>query len=341
MATFKSILLWDIFGTWANTPRGQLATEDHGELGPTWSWSGYSGSYAVSRDSEVVLRCLSWCKDFSPKHLSLCSRFVSRHKGQGSDTGCTVLRCCGKRAAVIQSDPLGQLVQVSRFDGCTETTALSVGCGIQSFLIRASYDSVWHVTSLSFSCTIPTCVHACMGACMCESAYFEVGTLGFPTKEINLAVVVIFTFEVVAKIALFGYRDFFCGRDSWCLGCWLLWSVLVTPFRCPKDKHEVLNKRPLHVVSWYAWKAKGATFWLWILQPRWNAFDFVVVALSVAYLKTWADLLDRRPKLWHEFEMAVPCATEREVDTKTKMVNSTDMQNATMNIQRICECMNT
>ena len=46
--------------------------------------------------------------------------------------------------------------------------------------------------------------------------------------EINLAVVVIFTFEVVAKIALFGYRDFFCGRDSW-----------------------------------------------------WNAFDFVVVALSV------------------------------------------------------------
>jgi len=43
--------------------------------------------------------------------------------------------------------------------------------------------------------------------------------------EINLAVVGIFTSEVVAKIALFGYRDFFCGRDSWLLNSW--WSFLL------------------------------------------------------------------------------------------------------------------
>ena len=298
MATFKSILLWVIFGTWANTPRGQLATEDHGELGPTWSWSGYSGSYAVSRDSEVVLRCLSWCKDFSPK------RCVSLPQGTRERYG---MYC----------------------------VAFKLFWFVRHMTRHVAYFFLYNTNMC-------TCLYGSLYVweCIFWSWYIRPCIVGFPTKEINLAVVVIFTFEVVAKIALFGYRDFFCGRDSWCLGCWLLWSVLVTPFRCPKDKHEVLNERPLHVVSWYAWKAKGATFWLWILQPRWNAFDFIVVALSVAYLKTWADLLDR-PKLWHEFEMAVPCATEREMDTKTKMVNSTDMQNATMNIQRICECMNT
>lgn len=178
------------------------------------------------------------------------------HKGQGSDTGCTVWHS-------------------KFFDSCVIWQCLTR---------QVAYFFLYNTNMC-------TCLYGSLYVweCIFWSWYIRPCIVGFPTKEINLAVVVIFTFEVVAKIALFGYRDFFCGRDSWCLGCWLLWSVLVTPFRCPKDKHEVINKRSLHVVSWYAWKAKGATFWLWILQPRWNAFDFVVVALSVANLKTWAD----------------------------------------------------